>query len=140
MTFTPSARDFHTGLAVGRARESTGRMSYLAGLAAEDSVAAEYSARGYVLLETRWRGKRGEIDLIFADGAGVVFVEVKKSRDFDTALSHIRPAQVQRLFATADEYVGTRRLGSLTEMRFDVALMDAHGQVSVLENAFCGWI
>ena len=140
MTFVPAVRDFHTGSAVVRTRQAVGRMAYLAGLAAEDSVAAEYRGRGYVLLETRWRGKRGEIDLIFADGDGVVCVEVKKSRDFETALSHIRPAQAQRLFATADEYVGTLPMGSLTDIRFDVALMDAQGQVSILENAFCGWI
>lgn len=140
MTCAPAARDFESGCAVALGRESRGRMSYLAGLAAEDAVAAEYRARGHVLLEARWRGKRGEIDLIFADGPGVVLVEVKKSRSFEAAMSHITPAQVRRLFATADEYVGTRPMGNLTDIRFDVALMDQHGQVSVLENAFCGWV
>ena len=140
MTFAPSSRDFDGARAVALAREATGRMSYLAGLAAEDCVAADYRARGYQPLEVRWRGKRGEIDLIFADGDGVVLVEVKKSRNFDTALSHVTPAQVRRLFATGDEYLGTRPKGSLTDVRFDVAMVDGHGQVSVLENAFCGWI
>lgn len=139
MTYVPSECDFNPSNAVALGRENKGRMSYFAGLAAEGSVAADYRARGYVLLETRWRGKRGEIDLIFGDGDAVVMVEVKKSRSFDTAMSHITPAQVRRLFATAEEYVETRPLGNLTDMRFDVALMDQHGQVSVLENAFCGW-
>ena len=140
MTCAPAARDFETGRAVALGREGRGRMSYLAGLAAEDAVAADYRARGYVLLEARWRGKRGEIDLIFADGDGVVLVEVKKSSSFEAAMSHITPAQVRRLYATAEEYVGTRPTGNLTDIRFDVALMDQHGQVSVLENAFCGWV
>ena len=43
------------------------------------------------------------------------------------------------LFATAEEYLGTLPSGNLTDVRFDVALVDGHGQVSVLENAFCGW-
>lgn len=140
MTFAPAHQDFEMARGVALQRESRGRMSYLAGLAAEDSVASDYRARGYVLLEMRWRGKRGEIDLIFADGSGVVMVEVKKSRSFEAALSHITPAQVRRLFATAEEYVGTRPLGNLTDIRFDVALADQHGQVSVMENAFSGWI
>ena len=140
MTFAPAPRDFDAGRAVALDRESRGRMSYLAGLAAEDAVAAEYRARGYALLEARWRGKRGEIDLIFADGPGVVMVEVKKSRSFDAAMSHVTPAQVRRLFGAAEEFVATRPLGTLTDIRFDVALLDRHGQVSVLENAFCGWV
>lgn len=140
MTFAPPPHAFDPHHAVALERQSRGRMSYLAGLAAEDAVAADYRARGYILLEVRWRGKRGEIDLIFADGPGVVMVEVKKSWSFDAALAHITPAQVRRLFATAEEFVGTRPLGNLTDIRFDVALMDQHGQVSVMENAFSGWI
>ena len=140
MTYAPALRDFESSDGVALERESRGRMSYLAGLAAEDCVAADYHRRGYVLLEARWRGKRGEIDLIFADGAAVVMVEVKKSCSFDAALSRISPAQVHRLFVTAEEYVGTRPLGNLTDIRFDVALLDQHGQVSVLENAFGGWV
>lgn len=140
MTYAPSVQAFEGGCPVSAERENRGRMSYLAGLAAEDAVAAEYRARGYVLLEMRWRGKSGEIDLIFADGPDVVMVEVKKSRSFEKAMSHITPAQVRRLFKTAEEFVGTRPLGNLTDIRFDVALMDQHAQVSILENAFSGWI
>ncbi|MEL6806307.1 MAG: YraN family protein [Pseudomonadota bacterium] len=140
MTCLPAPSGFERSDAVVSARASRGRVSYHAGLAAEDSVAAEYCARGYILLEKRWRGRRGEIDLIFADGDGVVLVEVKKSRSVEAAMSHIMPAQVRRLFATAEEYVGTLPQGSLTDIRFDVALMDQHGQVCVLENAFCGWV
>ena len=140
MTLVPRHDVFERAGAVARARAHTGRMSCLAGMAAEGSVAAEYVSRGYDLLESRWRGKRGEIDLIFADGEGVVLVEVKKSRDVATAMSRITPAQMRRLFAAAEEYVGTQPKGALTDMRFDVALVDGHGQVSVVENAFCGWI
>lgn len=140
MTYEPAPRAFQNAQTVALQRESRGRMSYLAGLAAEDAVAAEYCARGYVLLEKRWRGRCGEIDLIFADGFGVVMVEVKKSHSFDAAMSHITARQIKRLFATAEEFVATRPLGNLTDIRFDVALMDQHAQVSVLENAFSGWI
>jgi len=119
-----------------QARADRGRMSYLAGLAAENAVAAHYVSNGYALRAERWRGQRGEIDLIFADNTGVVFVEVKKSKSMEAALAHVTAAQVRRLFATSEEYVGTLDTCSLTEVRFDVALVDATGAVHVMENAF----
>jgi len=120
------------------ARAARGRTSYHAGLAAEDVVERHFVATGHRVLARRWRGKRGEVDLILEIGALVVLVEVKASRDFDAALSHLSQAQVQRLYTTADEYLGTRPDGSLTDVRFDVALVNRSGQVRVLENAFAG--
>ena len=51
--------------------------TYETGLWGED-FAAEYLKEklGMVLLEQRYRTKRGEIDLIMTDGDTVVFVEV----------------------------------------------------------------
>lgn len=128
--------EFHTASPVARARADRGRASYLSGLAAEDIVARDYARRGHPLRDSRWRGKRGEIDLVMEDGDGIVFVEVKKSRDFDAAMSRVTPAQVRRLYATGEEYLGGLPRGSLTDVRFDVALVDSAGQVQVVENAF----
>ncbi|MEO0401955.1 MAG: YraN family protein [Pseudomonadota bacterium] len=128
--------EFQGGSAVARARADRGRISYLAGLAAEDVVMRDYIGRGFGLLDSRWRGKRGEIDLVLKDGAGVVFVEVKKARDFDSAMSRVTPAQVRRLYATGEEYLAGLPNGSLTDVRFDVALVNDAGQVDVVENAF----
>ena len=41
-----------------------------------------------------------------------------------------------RLMAAAEEFAGSQPRGSLTDMRFDVALMDCHGMIRVIENAF----
>lgn len=60
----------------------TGLVSYHAGLAAEDIVARNYAARAHQVAARRWRGKSGEIDLVMRDGDTVVFVEVKKKRQF----------------------------------------------------------
>mmetsp|Transcript_23333 Transcript_23333/g.40585 ORF Transcript_23333/g.40585 Transcript_23333/m.40585 type:complete len:142 (-) Transcript_23333:205-630(-) len=137
MTFADQHQDFTTAQPVIPAPKShRGRMAHHAGLSAEDQVARHFARRGQRILEHRWHGHRGEIDLIIADGATLVFVEVKQSRDFDTALSHIRPAQVRRLYATGEEYLGTLPNGSLMDVRFDVALVDASGAIRILENAF----
>lgn len=110
-------------------------LNHLAGLAAEDCVLRTYTAQGYRLLERRFRGQGGEIDLVLARGADVIFVEVKKSRSFDAARARLGQRQIMRIFAAASEFLGGQPKGQLTETRFDLALVNARGEVSVMENA-----
>ena len=114
----------------------SGAVSYQAGLVAEAIVAQDYARHGYPIAQTRWRGKSGEIDLIARDGAGMIFIEVKKSRSFAQAASRLSRRQMDRLCLAAQEFVENEPLGQLTEMRFDVALVNAEGQVRIIENAF----
>ena len=116
-------------------RRIRGSVAYHAGLAAEDSVAAAYTRAGHRVVARRWRGSAGEIDLIAQDGDGFVFVEVKQSHSHAEAAEHVSRAQIQRIFGTAIEFVATAPRGQLTDMRFDVALVDGTGRIQVLENA-----
>ena len=117
-------------------RHLRGKTAYLSGLAAEESVLRLYCASGMEVLERRWRGSRAEIDLILKDGDMVVFVEVKKSRSFDAALLSFGPAQRHRITQAAAEYLGRAGLGQLTDIRFDLAMVNGIGAVDILENAF----
>jgi len=117
-------------------RTARGCVSYHAGRAAELTVSRNYLRRGFALAHERWRGRSGEIDLIMRDEVGIVFVEVKKSRSFEQAAQRLTPRQMQRIRNSAEEYVGHGPHGSLTHMRFDVALVDHSGEVQILENAF----
>ncbi len=117
-------------------RQNRGAVAYQAGRAAEKTVARTYQKRGCILAHDRWRGKGGEIDLIVRSGAQVIFVEVKKSRTFDQAASRLSRRQMDRLCAAASEFVEGEPTGQLTEMRFDLALVNALGDVHILENAF----
>lgn len=117
-------------------RKSRGRTSQLAGDAAEQRIARDYERRGYSVARRRWCGEAGEIDLITRDADGLVFVEVKKSRDFDRAAESLQPRQMHRISAAAQEFLAGEPAGQLTNIRFDVALVDAHGQFQILENAF----
>ncbi|MEJ6403936.1 YraN family protein [Yoonia sp. 2307UL14-13] len=119
-----------------RQTAETGRQGYFGGQAAEDIVARDYTRRHYVVAAQRWRGKAGEIDLIVRDGEALIFVEVKKSRDFATASTRLSRRQMDRICAAATEFVAGEPRGLLTDMRFDLALVDAHGAVNVMENAF----
>lgn len=125
-------------MAVKAQRVSQGQMSYHAGSAAEDAVARQYLQDGYLVAQSRWRGAGGEIDLIVTKDDALVFVEVKKSNDFAQAAARISPRQMQRIYATAEEYLGLQPLGALTEARFDVALVNGQGRIHIIENAFGG--
>lgn len=118
------------------AKTLRGRRAYESGMSAENRISSDYERRGYPVAAQRWRGQSGEIDLIARDGDGLVFVEVKQSRSFDQALSHLTPPQVTRLYAAVEEYVANEPKGMLTDVRFDVALVNQQGEFRILENAF----
>ncbi|KNG95074.1 hypothetical protein ATO11_06200 [Pseudaestuariivita atlantica] len=118
------------------ARQLRGANAYHAGRHAEAAVTRVYERRGCGVAEHRWTGQGGEIDLIVRDGPATVFVEVKRGRDLGSAATHLRPRQMARIAAAAGEYLDTLPDGSLSEARFDVALVDEYGGVAIVENAF----
>ncbi|WP_299845141.1 YraN family protein [uncultured Paracoccus sp.] len=126
-----------TGMQIGNdARQSRGRIACLSGRMAEDGVALHYEAAGYALLERRWRGPAGEIDLIFRDSEGLIFVEVKKSSSHDLAAQRLDRRQMDRICLSALDYAGRVDGGRPVAMRFDAALVDEIGRIDVIENAF----
>ena len=121
-----------------QSRKARGLTNYLAGHAAEASVARHYEDRGIAICARNWRGITGEIDLIGRCGDDVIFVEVKKSRSHDLAASHISAAQIRRIFATVDEFLAGEPKGLLTDVRIVLALVDDQGRIDIVENAFAG--
>ncbi|WP_128514463.1 YraN family protein [Tabrizicola thermarum] len=119
-------------------RKARGLTNYLAGHAAEASVARYYEDRGVSICARNWRGLTGEIDLIGRDGDVVIFVEVKHSRTWDMAATHVSDAQIRRIFASVDEFVASEPRGLLTDVRIDLALVDGQGRIEIVENAFAG--
>ena len=111
-----------------------GRLNYHAGLAAEDVAAMHYETTGYAVLERRWRGIGGEIDLICRGADGFVFVEVKKADNFANAACHLSFAQLNRIALAAEEYIGTVANAPLTPMRLDLAMVNGTGEIETLEN------
>lgn len=117
-------------------RRQRGQRAYHAGVAAEESVARNYARRGCTQEQKRWRGAQGEIDLIMRDGDTLVFVEVKQSKCFERAAESLSTRQMARICGAAEEYLARAPKGLLTEMRFDVALVNGLGEIRVIENAF----
>lgn len=117
------------------ARQIRGDLAYHSGLAAEDIVVTDYARRGFPAAMRRWRGSSGEIDLIVEDGEGLIFVEVKKADSHDAAACRLSPRQLDRICASASEYLSRMPKGQLTDCRVDLALVDAVGRVEIIENA-----
>jgi putative endonuclease len=111
-----------------------GHVSYFAGLAAEDSVAALYENHGYQLRAKRWRCEAGEIDLIVQQDACLVFVEVKKSRSLAQAAQRLSQAQQRRIMKAASTFLADQPNGQDTDCRFDVALVSGRGTIQILDN------
>lgn len=114
----------------------SGLVRTLTGEAAEDRVAALYARSGRSIVARRWRVRGGEIDIVARDGDAVVFVEVKQSADHARAAESLRPAQIRRLMDAASIWIADEPAGQDTEVRFDVALVDAAGRIEILANAF----
>ena len=111
-----------------------GLVAYHDGLAAEDAVETHFAARGYRILDRRWRGQGGEIDLILQGDDGLVFVEVKKAKTHAYAAERLSMRQLQRICASAEDYAAQKFPGALVNMRVDLAMVDAKGCIEVLPN------
>ena len=111
-------------------------MAFQSGFHAEEIVERHYARGGLPISDRRWRGESGEIDLVLRNGDGLVFVEVKSAADFARAAERMTLRQARRICRAASEYLARMPLGQLTEVRFDVALVDGIGRVEVMENAF----
>ena len=113
------------------------KKTYETGLRGE-KTAADYliRKRSMVLLEHRYRTKRGEIDLIMEDGDTVVFVEVKtrNSGDAGTGLSAVNTAKQKRIAYAATLYL-MQKNWTRKDVRFDV--VEIHeGNILHIPNAF----
>lgn len=110
----------------------SGLTNYCAGLAAEEQVADMYTRNGFEIVARRWRQTSGEIDLIARHKQKYYFVEVKKGRDFATAIGRISEHQLARIQSAALEFFAQAGLSIDTECRFDAALADAKGRIKIV--------
>lgn len=106
-----------------------------------ERLAAEYlKLKGYRIIETNYRSKVGEIDIIAMEKGTLVFVEVKarSSRRFGNPKVAVTPAKQRKISMAALDYL--KRSGQAgASARFDVVAIDtAAGKtdIEVVKNAF----
>lgn len=95
--------------------------------------------KGYQILETNYRFRKFEIDIIAQKEGVIVAVEVKtrSSADFGNPQDFVKPAQIQRLVKALDHYIVSNSIGF--EARFDIIAIIENpmgSQIEHLEDAF----
>lgn len=110
-----------------------------AGAQAEQTAAQYLQRQGLRLLQSNYRCRFGEIDLILKDHESLVFVEVRlRSRsDFGGAAASIDARKQQKLILAAQHYLSS--VTPTPPCRFDAVLLSsAEGGEGIewLKNAF----
>jgi putative endonuclease len=91
-----------------------------------EGLARQYlSARGLKLMESNYRCRFGEIDLIMRDAQTLCFIEVRfrNSLDFGGAAASITPAKQRRIIKAALFYLSAQHRGLNQALRFDALLI-----------------
>lgn len=113
------------------------------GLQYEDLARDYLIEQGLELLESNYRCRYGEIDLVMHDHDEICFVEVKfrKSLAFGGAAVALPPGKQRKIVKSAQHYIANnRRLGNRA-LRFDAFLIqqqpDGGNEFNWIRNAFC---
>ena len=93
--------------------------------------------KGYKILETNFRNRSGEIDIIAKDGEYFCFVEVKyrTTNDYGNPLEAVTVHKQNQIRKVALYYLMKNKLSEWTPCRFDVIAFEGE-KMTHLENAF----
>ena len=99
------------------------QVAFRIGLSAESRAAALLIAKGFRILERRWKSPVGEIDIVARRRKLLVFVEVKARERLDDAAWSVTPRQRARIVAAAEAWLAAFPDASISDMRFDAMLV-----------------
>jgi putative endonuclease len=106
-----------------QARSRRARRSGTAGLQAEWLAMLWLTAKGYRLLERRFGGKGGEIDLIMRRGRLVIFVEVKRRGRIEDALAAITDTKQRLVAARIRQWLARNPWAMQHDLRVDAVFL-----------------
>lgn len=98
-----------------------------AGRFAEMIAALYLRAKGFRVLERRFRCHSGEIDLIVKRGSLVAFVEVKRRASIDDALYAVSGKSRQRIERAAEFYMSRQHHLVECDWRYDILAVSGRG-------------
>ncbi len=116
-------------------RRESGARSHRRGLAAEAAARRALEAQGWEVLGERLRTAAGEVDMVVRHGGLIAFVEVKARPTLLEAAHALSPRQSRRLLLAAEILLAAHPDWAASELRFDVLLVDAAGQVRRIVDA-----
>lgn len=112
------------------------------GLHYEDQARAYLAARGLRPLQSNYRCRFGEIDLVMGDAQTLCFIEVKyrKSDAFGGAAAAIPVSKQRKLIRSAECYLAANPALANCPLRFDAVLIqgqpDGVERIDWIRNAF----
>ena len=110
-------------------------INYYKGLYAEKIAAILLLIKGYKILDSRFKSKIGEIDLICSKNKKIIFAEVKFRHDKQALIDVITYKQQRRIINTANLYLQTNKLYD-RECRIDVIFISPPFYLKHILNAF----
>jgi putative endonuclease len=102
----------------------------------EDAARAYLERQGLKVLDTNFRTRFGELDLVLEHGPAVVFAEVRFRRrfDFGGAAASVDTRKQAKLRAAAEIYLCARPAARRRPCRFDViAVTQGHSKLDMAE-------
>lgn len=103
----------------------------------EQFITQYLTEQGFCILETNYRCRQGEIDIIAKDDTYYVFIEVKyrKSTAYGLPQEAVGYSKQRRICKVAQFYLYEKHLPETTPVRFDVAAV-LNDKVSYFKDAF----
>ena len=114
-------------------------MSQQVGFDGEVRARAYLVAQGLVWVESNYRARCGEIDLIMREGRVLVFIEVRarSSKAFGGGAASVTYRKQQKVIRTALLYLQRNRLQDQCVVRFDVVSLDGvPPEITWIRDAF----
>ena len=96
-------------------------MSRAKGDKAEARAVAFLQKEGFVVVETNFYSRFGEIDIIASKEGVLHFVEVKSALEYENAINNITPSKLQKIIKTAQVYLKKNTLD--VEYTFDAVIV-----------------
>lgn len=113
----------------------------LLGLIGEELAVRELSARGYAIVERRYRTRHGDIDIVCEEGEVLVFVEVRAraTDELGSAAESVTVRKKRKVTAMAVDYMARHHVTN-RPCRFDVVTidraLDPDPEITVFPHAF----
>ncbi len=110
--------------------------NYAKGVRAEETAERYLVAQGYDVLQSRYKTKFGEIDLIIKRDNLIAFVEVKVRQDKADALHAVNARTRKRIENSALFFLSEYPEYMSHDMRFDVIAISEPFEITHLDNAW----
>jgi putative endonuclease len=115
--------------------ESSKETNYSRGINAEELAAKHLQEQGFEILETRYKTKFGEVDLICKRNNLLVFVEVKQRKNFGFD-DPISKQQKKRIVNAALQYTQEKPDILDCDMRFDCIFINDDNIINYIQDSW----